>query len=72
MYAEKEKIEWLLFESGMTIKEVHKLTELPRQTVSDLMKRKSSIDEMRFKNAAKLTTLAVDLLDQEKKGSTLT
>jgi len=64
MYADKEKIEWLLFKSGLSITEIKNRSGVKAMTVSDLMHKKSSIERMRFDNAAKLTKLADQLKEE--------
>ncbi|HFQ3534358.1 TPA: hypothetical protein ACGV65_001641 [Enterococcus faecium] len=54
MYADKEKIEWLLFETGKTAYEISKHSSVAESTIADLIKKKSAIEKMRFDNAAKL------------------
>ncbi|EMF0517607.1 hypothetical protein F6X86_13920 [Enterococcus durans] len=66
MYADSNKIKWLLFESGQSITQIHNETGIPMSTISDLVKQKSSIEQMRLNNASKLTELA------EKTSSKLT
>ncbi|HII3896117.1 TPA: hypothetical protein ACY4EC_001651 [Enterococcus faecium] len=58
MYADKKKIEWLLFESGISVKDIYKESGVARTTVIDLINKTSSIDKMRFDNAVKLTKMA--------------
>ncbi|EMF0083411.1 hypothetical protein [Enterococcus faecium] len=58
MYADKNEIEWLLFESGISVKEIYTESGVARTTVIDLVNKTSSIDKMRFDNASKLTLLA--------------
>ncbi|EOS7796516.1 hypothetical protein [Enterococcus hirae] len=58
MYADKNEIEWLLFESGISVKEIYTESGVARTTVIDLVNKTSSIDKMRFDNASKLTQLA--------------
>lgn len=58
MYADKEKIEWLLFETGKTAYEISKHSSVAESTIADLIKKKSAIEKMRFDNAAKLTKYA--------------
>ncbi|HIB1899793.1 TPA: hypothetical protein ACWWDF_002414 [Enterococcus faecium] len=64
MYAEKEKIEWLLFESGKSAYEISKGSSLAESTVLDLKNKKSDIDKMRFNTAAKLTKYADSLVSK--------
>ena len=58
MYADKNEIEWLLFESGISVKEIYTESGVARTTVIDLVNKTSSIDKMRLDNASKLTQLA--------------
>lgn len=58
MHADKEEIEWLLFESGIPVKEIYTESGIARTTVVDLINKNSAIDKMRFDNASKLTRLA--------------
>ncbi|HIB1874069.1 TPA: hypothetical protein ACWWCX_001795 [Enterococcus faecium] len=58
MYADKNEIEWLLFESGISVKDIYTESGVPRTTVIDLINKTSSIDKMRFDNAVKLTKMA--------------
>lgn len=58
MYADKNEIEWLLFESGISVKEIYTESGVARTTVIDLVNKTSSIDKMGFDNASKLTQLA--------------
>ena len=51
MYADKNEIEWLLFESGISVKDIYKESGVARTTVIDLINKTSSIDKMRFDNA---------------------
>lgn len=37
MYADKDKIEWLLFESGKSLYEIQKNQELPQQLLQILL-----------------------------------
>ena len=60
MYADKDKIEWLLFESGKSLYEIQKKSGV----VADLAHKRSSIERMRFDNAAKLTKLADQLKEE--------
>ena len=72
MYADKEKIEWLLFKSGKTMYEIQKKSGVAATTVADLAKKKSAIERMRFDNASKLTALAEELLNQSDKDTAIT
>ena len=54
MYADKNEIEWLLFESGISVKDIYKESGVARTTVIDLINKTSSIDKMRFDNAVSL------------------
>ncbi|MGL9746064.1 hypothetical protein [Enterococcus sp. DIV0806c] len=58
MYADKNEIEWLLFESGISVKDIYTESGVARTTVIDLVNKTSSIDKMRFDNAIKLTKVA--------------
>ena len=58
MYADKNEIEWLLFESGISVKDIYKESGVARTTVIDLINKTSSIGKMRFDNAVKLTKMA--------------
>ncbi|MBO1089987.1 hypothetical protein [Enterococcus hirae] len=58
MYADKNEIEWLLFKSGISVKDIYTESGVARTTVIDLINKTSSIDKMRFDNAAKLTKMA--------------
>ncbi|ELA74401.1 hypothetical protein I5172_06490 [Enterococcus faecium] len=58
MYADKNEIEWLLFESGISVKDIYMESGVARTTVIDLINKTSSIDKMRFDNAVKLTKMA--------------
>lgn len=58
MYADTNKIKWLLFESGLSIAQINKETGVAVSTISDLINKKSSIEQMRLTNAAKLTKFA--------------
>ncbi|MBX9120937.1 MULTISPECIES: hypothetical protein [Enterococcus] len=64
MYADKDKIEWLLFESGKSLYEIKKKSGVAATTVADLAHKRSSIERMRFDNAAKLTKLADQLKEE--------
>lgn len=64
MYADKKKIEWLLFESGVSRKLIHEKSGVKLTTITDLRKKRSSINLMRFDNAANLTAY----VDELKKG----
>lgn len=59
MYADKNEIEWLLFESGISVKDIYTESGVARTTVIDLINKTSSIDKMRFDNAVKLTKMAI-------------
>ncbi|MDT6349326.1 hypothetical protein NNL84_06880 [Enterococcus faecium] len=63
MYADKSKIEWLLFDSGKSVRSISTESGVPLTTVSDLANKRSSIDNMRLLNASKLTTLAESMND---------
>lgn len=63
MYADKKKIEWLLFDSGKSVRSISTESGVPLTTVSDLANKRSSIDNMRLLNASKLTTLAESMKD---------
>ncbi|EGO9937248.1 TPA: hypothetical protein IXR49_000971 [Enterococcus faecium] len=63
MYADKSKIEWLLFDSGKSVRSISTESGVPLTTVSDLANKRSSIDNMRLLNASKLTTLAESMKD---------
>ncbi|WP_195514423.1 hypothetical protein [Enterococcus sp. 1001283B150225_161107_E12] len=65
MYANKEKIQWLLTKSGESIAELSKRSGVAKMTISDLKHGKSSIDRMRFDNAYLLTKLAEKLMAEE-------
>lgn len=58
MHADKEKIEWLLFKSKKTIYSIAKESGVPQTTVRDLANKKTKIENMTLKNAAKLTEYA--------------
>lgn len=58
MYADTNKIKWLLFESGLSIAQINKETGVAVSTISDLINKRSSIEQMRLTNAAKLTKFA--------------
>lgn len=58
MYADKNEIEWLLFKSGISVKDIYTESGVARTTVIDLINKTSSIDKMRFDNAVKLTKMA--------------
>ena len=58
MYADKNEIERLLIESGISLKHIYKESAVARTTVIDLINKTSSIDKMRFDNAVKLTKMA--------------
>ncbi|HFD0846088.1 TPA: hypothetical protein ACF1UQ_000901 [Enterococcus hirae] len=58
MYADKNEIEWLLFESGISVKDIYTESGVARTTVIDLINKTSSINKMRFDNAVKLTKMA--------------
>lgn len=61
MYADKELIEWVLFESGKTAPEIVSNTTLTETPVRGLMAKKASVDHMRFHNAVSLTEYAKEL-----------
>ncbi|EMF0094404.1 hypothetical protein ACYKX7_002347 [Enterococcus hirae] len=63
MYADKKKIEWLLFDSGKSVRSISIESGVPLTTVSDLANKRSSIDNMRFLNAVKLNKLAEKTID---------
>lgn len=63
MYADKSKIEWLLFDSGKSVRSISIESGVPLTTVSDLANKRSSIDNMRFINAMKLNKLAEEIVD---------
>ena len=63
MYADKSKIEWLLFDSGKSVRSISTESGVPLTTVSDLANKRSSIENMRLLNASKLTTLAESMKD---------
>jgi hypothetical protein len=64
MYADKKKIEWLLFDSGKSVRSISIESGVPLTTVSDLANKRSSIDNMmRFINAMKLNKLAEEIVD---------
>ncbi|EMF0075753.1 hypothetical protein VBH82_13530 [Enterococcus hirae] len=63
MYADKKKIEWLLFDSGKSVRSISIESGVPLTTVSDLANKRSSIDNMRFLNAMKLNELAEETID---------
>ncbi|MEX1447660.1 hypothetical protein [Enterococcus sp. C76] len=63
MYADKKKIEWLLFDSGKSVRSISIESGVPLTTVSDLANKRSSIDNMRFINAMKLNKLAEEIDD---------
>ena len=65
MYADKKKIEWLLFESGLSRKLIHEKSGVKLTTITDLRNKRSSIDLMRFDNAANLTALVDELKKEE-------
>ncbi|MDW3696400.1 hypothetical protein R6K83_12865, partial [Enterococcus faecium] len=44
MYADKKKIEWLLFDSGKSVRSISIESGVPLTTVSDLANKRSSID----------------------------
>lgn len=62
MYADKKKIEWLLFDSGKSVRSISIESDIPLTTVSDLANKRSSIDNMRFINAIKLNKLAEEII----------
>lgn len=66
MYADKKKIEWLLFESGISRKQINEKSGVKLTTITDLRKKRSSIDLMRFDNAAKLTAFVDEIMKEEK------
>ncbi|MEJ4514046.1 hypothetical protein SJ916_11370 [Enterococcus faecium] len=63
MYADKKKIEWLLFDSATSVRSISIESGVPLTTVSDLANKRSSIDNMRFINAMKLNKLAEEIVD---------
>ncbi|OTO22208.1 hypothetical protein A5816_002880 [Enterococcus sp. 3G1_DIV0629] len=63
MYADKNEIEWLLFDSGKSVRSISIESGVPLTTVSDLANKRSSIDNMRFINAIKLNKLAEETID---------
>ncbi|MGX7197959.1 hypothetical protein [Enterococcus olivae] len=58
MYADKKKIEWLLFESKLSLYNISKNSGVPLTTVNDLANKRTKIERMRFDNASKLTEYA--------------
>lgn len=66
MYADKKKIEWLLFESGISRKQINEKSGVKLTTITDLRKKRSSIDLMRFDNAASLTAFVDGIMKEEK------
>ncbi|MCR1913578.1 hypothetical protein [Enterococcus hirae] len=62
MYADKEKIEKLLFNTDITTYEISRQSSVAASTISDLRKKKTSIEKMRFDNASKLTKYAESIL----------
>ncbi|MFB8449837.1 hypothetical protein ACFC3Z_12215 [Enterococcus thailandicus] len=67
MEADKSAIEWLLFDSKIPVKEIYQQSGVKRTTVIDLVNKTSSIEKMRFDNAAKLTKLAKTLREPTTK-----
>lgn len=63
MHANKKKIEWLLFDSGKSVRSISIESGVPLTTVSDLANKRSSIDNMRFINAMRLNKLAEEIVD---------
>ncbi|BDP58584.1 hypothetical protein EfmJHP36_30630 (plasmid) [Enterococcus faecium] len=55
MYADKKKIEWLLFDSGKSVRSISIESGVPLTTVSDLANKRS--------NAMKLNKLAEEIVD---------
>jgi len=65
MYANKEKIQWLLMRSWKSIAEISKRSGVVKMKISDLKHRKSSIDRMCFDNDSFLTKLVEKLIAEE-------
>lgn len=58
MKADKQLIEWLLYNSEETIYSIEKNSKVAKSTISDLRSRKSNIERMSFKNASLLSDYA--------------
>lgn len=64
MKADKTLIVWLLYKSGISRYRISKATGIPQTTLSDLSAGKTTIDQMRFKNAAILTDYAMRMKEE--------
>lgn len=58
MKADKRKIEWLLYESGVTMYQISKNTEIDQATLSRINSGKTDIEKLPFYVASKLTNYA--------------
>lgn len=66
MLADTELIEWLLFESGASTKELVAGTTIGASTIKDLKAKRAQINGMRLKNAIVLTEYAKALKQAQK------
>lgn len=64
LYADQKKIEWLLFKYGANPADIAKNTSIQAAAASNLKNGKSSIESMRFNNAASLTKYADELIEK--------
>lgn len=64
--ADEALIEWLLYESGQSVANIAKATEVSWTTVSDLKKKKTQVAKIYFNTAATLTEYALQLKKIEK------
>lgn len=71
MKADKNLIEWLLTESGVSRYAVSKATGIAQTTLSDLATGKTSIDKMTLGHAITLTEYAEKLQDERRGLNTL-
>ncbi len=56
----------VLFESGISRKQINEKSGVKLTTITDLRKKRSSIDLMRFDNAASLTAFVDEIMKEEK------
>lgn len=64
LFADQNKIEWLLFKYDAGPADIAKNTTITIAAASNLKNGKAAIESMRFENAASLTKYANDLIDQ--------
>lgn len=64
LFADQKKIEWLLFKYDANPADIAKNTTITSSAASNLKNGKSSIESMRFNNAASLTKYADELIEK--------